>query len=67
MVEALARAGVGALDIIDNDNVSLTNINRQIIATHDTIGESKVVVCEARIKQLNPNCEVQGHQMFYLP
>ena len=67
VVEALARASVGALDIIDNDDVSLTNINRQIIATHDTIGESKVVVCEARIKQLNPNCEVRGHQMFYLP
>ena len=67
VVEALARAGVGALDIIDNDNVSLTNINRQIIATHDTIGESKVAVCEMRIKILNPDCEVRGHQMFYLP
>mgnify|MGYP003085015571 FL=1 len=67
VVEALARAGVGALDIIDNDNVSLTNINRQIIATHDTIGESKVAVCEVRIKMLNPDCEVRGHQMFYLP
>ena len=67
VVESLARAGIGALDIIDNDNVSLTNINRQIIATHDTIGESKVAVCEVRIKMLNPDCEVRGHQMFYLP
>ena len=66
-VEALARSGVGAIDLIDDDKVCLTNINRQIIATHDTIGESKVAVCESRIKILNPDCEVRGHQMFYLP
>ena len=54
VVEALARSGVGALDLIDNDKVSLTNINRQIIATTKTIGEYKVEVAEKRISEMNP-------------
>ncbi len=59
VVEALARAGIGALDIIDNDNVSLTNINRQIIATHDTIGESKVAVCELELSSSIPTARCE--------
>lgn len=66
-VEALARAGVGTLDIIDDDDVALTNINRQIIATHSTIGMAKVDVAEKRIKDINPDCVVNKHKCFYLP
>lgn len=66
-VEALARSGVGTIDIIDNDEVALTNINRQIIATHDTIGMAKVDVAENRIKSINPDCVVNKHKCFYLP
>lgn len=67
VVEALARAGVGTLDIIDNDEVSLTNINRQIIATHETIGKSKVSVCKKRILSISPDTVVNKYEMFYLP
>lgn len=66
-VEALARSGVGAIDIVDDDKVCLTNINRQIIATHQTVGKYKVDVAEERIKQINPDCIVNKHQMFYAP
>lgn len=66
-VEALARSGVGAIDLIDNDTVSLTNINRQIIATTDTVGKYKVDVAAERIKQINPDCKVTAHKLFYLP
>ena len=66
-VEALARAGVGALDLIDNDTVALSNINRQIIATHDTVGQQKVHVAAARVHAINPNCTVRVYQTFYLP
>lgn len=66
-VEALARAGVGTLDIIDDDDVALTNINRQIIATHSTIGMAKVDVAEKRIKDINPDCVVNKYKCFYLP
>lgn len=66
-VEALTRAGVGAIDIVDNDDVSLTNLNRQIIATWDTIGKRKVDVAEERIKSINPDCAVTKHACFYLP
>ena len=55
VVEVLARSGVGAIDIIDNDRVSLTNINRQIIALHSTLGRLKVDVMEERIRDINPN------------
>ena len=67
VVEALVRAGVGAIDIVDNDDVSLTNLNRQLIATWDTIGKRKVDVMEERIKSVNPECKVVKHACFYLP
>lgn len=66
-VEALARSGVGALELIDSDTVSLTNINRQIIATHSTVGQFKVDVMKNRILDINPDCEVKAHRVFYLP
>ena len=66
-VEALARAGVGALDIVDADDVDVTNINRQIIATWDTVGQPKVQVMAQRIASINPACRVTAHQCFYLP
>lgn len=65
--EALARSGVGCLDIIDNDTVSLSNINRQIIATHSNIGKSKTDVMKERIMDINPDCVVNTHNIFYLP
>ncbi len=65
--EALARAGVGALDLFDNDVVSLSNINRQLIALHSTVGEAKVEVMRARILDINPDCRVTAHRVFYLP
>lgn len=64
-VEALARAGIGALDLIDNDVISLTNINRQIIALHSTVGLSKTDVMAARVNDINPECEVRTYQTFY--
>ena len=66
-VEALARSGVGALDLIDNDRVSLTNINRQIIATHSTVGELKVEVAKRRVRDINPRCEVRAYPTLYMP
>lgn len=65
--EALARSGVGALDLIDDDKVCLTNLNRQIIATRSTIGKYKVDVMEERILDINPDAKVVKHQCFYLP
>jgi len=67
VAEALARSGVGALDLIDNDEVSLTNINRQIIALHSTVGRPKVDVMKERILDINPECNVRIFQCFYLP
>lgn len=66
-VEALARAGIGTLDLIDNDTVNLSNINRQIIALHSTIGRYKVDVCRERILDINPNASVNTYTTFYLP
>lgn len=66
-VEALARSGVGALDLIDNDVVSLSNLNRQIIATHDTVGRKKTEVMRERILSINPDCRVICRDTFYLP
>ena len=66
-VEALARSGVGARDLIDDDRVCLTNINRQIIALRTTVGKYKVDVAEERIHAINPNCVVTTHKCFYLP
>lgn len=65
--EALARAGVGALDIFDRDTVSVSNINRQIIATHKSVGRPKVEVMRERILDINPECEVEANEVFYLP
>ncbi len=67
VVEALARSGVGKLDLIDNDKVSLTNINRQIIAAHSTIGKYKVDVAKERVLDINPNAQVNTYKMFYTP
>lgn len=66
-VEALARSGVGSFDLIDNDTVALTNLNRQIIATHDTIGQPKVEVMAKRIASINPAAKVNCRQCFFLP
>lgn len=67
VVEVLARSGVGALDIIDDDRVCLTNVNRQILATISSVGKHKVDVAEERIHDINPRCHVRKYQMFYLP
>ena len=66
-VEALVRSGVGAIDLIDDDKVCLTNLNRQIIATRKTVGKYKVDVMEERIHDINPECKVTTHKCFYLP
>ena len=66
-VEALARSGIGALDLIDDDRVCLTNINRQIYATHKTVGLYKVDVAAERIRDINPKCNVHIYKTFYLP
>lgn len=66
-VEALARSGIGAFDLIDNDTVSMSNLNRQIIATVDTIGRSKVEVMKERILSINPEAKVRVRQSFFLP
>lgn len=67
VVEALARSGVGNLHLIDNDTISLTNINRQIIATHETIGMQKTAVAKERILSINPACKVFTYDVFYSP
>ena len=66
-VEALARCGVGQLDLIDSDTVSVSNINRQILATHSTVGMLKVDAAKARVLDINPDCVVRTHPIFYLP
>lgn len=65
--EALARGGVGHLVLVDHDEVSKSNINRQIIATHQTIGQPKVEVMKERIHSINPEAEVETYQSFFLP
>ena len=67
VVEALVRSGIGALDIIDDDKVCLSNINRQIIATRKTVGQYKVDVAKERIHDINPDCEVRTYKTFFLP
>ena len=67
VAEALARSGVGSFDLIDNDTVALTNLNRQIIATHATLGQPKVQVMAERIHAINPEAVVHAHQCFFLP
>lgn len=65
--EALARSGIGALDLIDPDEVSITNINRQLFATHSTVGQHKVDVAAARLKDISPALQVTTHKVFYTP
>ncbi len=67
VVEALTRSGVGAIDVVDNDTVCMSNINRQIIATTSTIGMYKVDVAEKRMLDINPDIRVTKHRCFYLP
>lgn len=67
VVEALARSGVGTLDIVDNDVVSESNINRQIIALHSTVGKLKTEVMKERILDINPHVKVYAHNVFFLP
>jgi len=66
-VEALARSGVGQIDLIDSDTVSVSNINRQILATHSTVGMPKVEAGKRRILDINPDCIVRTHEVFYTP
>ena len=65
--EALARSGVGTFDLIDDDKVCLTNLNRQIIATRKTVGKYKVEVMKERMLEINPNAKVETYQEFYMP
>ena len=65
--EALVRSGVGTLDVFDKDDVSITNLNRQIIALHSTIGQDKVSVLATRMRDINPDVVIHEHKMFYLP
>ncbi len=67
VVEALVRSGVGEIDIFDDDKICLTNLNRQIIATRDTIGKYKVEVMKERALSINPNVKVNAHNCFYMP
>ena len=67
VVEALARSGVGALDLIDHDTVAVSNLNRQIIALRSTVGRLKVEAAAERILEINPDCVVQTHKTFYMP
>ena len=65
--EALVRSGVGAFDLIDNDKVSVTNLNRQIIADWDSVGQEKTEVMRRRMLSINPKADVRVHQTFFLP
>ena len=65
--EALCRAGIGHIDVFDRDTVSLSNINRQIIALHSTVGRPKVEVIKERMLDINPDCDINAYNVFYLP
>ena len=67
LAEALARAGIGHITLVDRDTVSLSNINRQAVALHSTVGKAKVAVMAERIRDINPACRVEAFEMFYLP
>ena len=67
VAEALARSGVGALELVDHDTISLTNLNRQILATHDTVGRFKAEVAAERVKAINPDMDARSIKTFYLP
>ena len=66
-VEALARAGIGQLDLIDSDTVSISNLNRQILATRSTVGMEKTEAARLRVLDINPDCAVSVHNVFYTP
>lgn len=66
-VEALARSGIGAIDLIDSDTVDITNLNRQIIATHKTVGKNKTDAAEERVLEINPDVKVTKHNIFFTP
>ena len=66
-VEALARSGIGSLDLIDSDTVSISNLNRQILATHSTVGKLKVDAARQRVLDINPACSVKTYPIFYTP
>ena len=66
-VEALARSGVGSIDLIDSDRVSVSNLNRQILATHSTVGMLKVDAARRRVLDINPDCRVRTYPIFYTP
>lgn len=66
-VEALARSGIGALDLFDDDTICLTNINRQIVATRKTVGKYKVDIMKERVLEINPRCQVTTYKTFFLP
>ncbi len=66
-LEALVRSGIGTVDIVDNDKVCLSNLNRQLIATRSTIGQYKVDAACQRMKEINPQVAVNRHKVFYLP
>ena len=67
VLEGLARAGVGKFILVDNDDVSETNINRQLIATHKTVGKAKVEVAKERVLEINPNAEIEIYKEFFMP
>ena len=67
VVEALARSGVGALELVDSDTVSLTNLNRQILATEATVGQYKADAAAARVREINPAAEVRARRVFFGP
>ncbi len=67
VVEALARSGIGALDLVDHDRISVTNLNRQILATAETVGKYKADAAEERVRSISPDCRVRTYKMFYLP
>ena len=67
VVEALARSGIGHLELIDHDTISLTNLNRQILATRDTVGMDKAEAAAQRVAAINPDIEVTARKIFYLP
>ena len=67
VVEALARVGVGSIAVLDNDVFSVSNLNRQILATHSTLGRRKTEVAVERIAAINPDCKTTAYDMFYMP
>ncbi len=67
VAEGLARAGVGRITVVDKDSIDITNLNRQLPALHSTLGRPKVAVVQERIRDINPECDVEGLQCFFLP